>query len=129
MYGGSSEFRMLVDGGFQVGAGGAQIFLHTSSDPSTGISAVTGFFSGAGAVPSTYSAASPGVFAVGGKSPGFWPVGLYIGDIVLHVENAQGPRPSRATWHVVQNSTANFSTAALTSTAGFDITLSSASTA
>lgn len=128
-FGGSSEFRLLVD---QMGIGspttlstgvgpGGQIWLRFSSDESTDFQNVTGYFTGVAGPIYGLSAQS-----FGGGSSGV--IGMKLGDVVIHVESTAGARPGRVTLHSAINSTANFSTATYKSTGAWDVTLSNSCT-
>jgi len=130
----STDFRLITDGAFasgvgtsnlstsQFGLGGGQIFTLISSNESSDFQGITGFFTGIGSPPSGGTISRSG----GGNA-----VGIYPGDLVMHIASTLAARPGRVTLHACLRSTADFSTGTnnYSSTGGYDITLSNSCTA
>jgi hypothetical protein len=102
---------------------GNAMWVYRSSDASTQVGAVVGYFSGAGAQPSSNS--GQGILA---HSTGN--IGMRGGDLVAVVQSSNGVGPGLVTWHCVTNSTFNRASTSLSSAfsagSGFDVTVSSA---
>jgi hypothetical protein len=105
--------------------GPGSIWAYVSSHGSTDVGGVTGFFAACGAQPS--SGAGQGNLARSVNN-----VGMAFADLVAVIESSAGAVPGRITWHAVKGSTFNqastSASSAFTSSAGFDVTVSSATT-
>ncbi len=104
---------------------GGSIWSYCSSHASSDCGAVTGFFTGCGAQPtSNMGAASPNLARSSNN------VGLRAGDLVVVVQSSAGNSPGLVSWHAVKNSTFNqgstSASSAFAAGSGFDCTISSA---
>ncbi len=100
------------------GFGGARLWKYTSGDPSTDVCNVTGYFAGMGQGSRT-----------GGSQVGSGPAGLRVGDTMIVQESTSGAAPGRTVMASVISSTLNNTSLAISSTVGYDVTLSVSSTA
>jgi hypothetical protein len=127
-----AEVRKIIDAGISAIrstggtiSGGGSVYSYCSSHGSTAVGGVTGFFAGCGAQPS--SGPTPGILARSTNN-----VGMRFGDLVVNIESSAGAAPGRVTWHAVKGSTFNQASSAASSafhpSAGFDATVSSATT-
>jgi hypothetical protein len=100
---------------------GANVWTYCSSDASTNVGNVAGYFKSEGAQPSSNS--GQGVLAHS-------PVGMRGGDLVAVIQSSAGSVPGLVTWHAVIGSTFNqgstSASSAFSTAAGFDVTVSSA---
>jgi hypothetical protein len=100
---------------------GNGMWVYCSSDASTQVGGVTGYFAQTGAQPSSNS----GQGMLARQS-----LGLRGGDLMAVIQSSAGVSPGLITWHVVKGSTFNQASTSLSSAmssgAGFDVTVSSA---
>lgn len=126
----TATIRKVMDLGFYAPIGtateiskGGSIWSYCSSHASSDCGAVTGFFTGCGAQPTS----NPGQGTLARSSNA---VGLRAGDLVVVVQSSGGNSPGLVTWHAVKNSTFNqgstSASSAFAAGAGFDVTISSA---
>lgn len=95
---------MVVPLGFTAGRstgfkGGAGIWVDVSSDGSTAISNIAGYYRGQAAVPSGRGQTAPGA------------AGLRCGDVICHIESSGGSVPGRISWHAITATSAQVSNA------------------
>lgn len=104
----STGLACIVDG---LSGYGPRLFEYTSTDSSTQVGGIVGYFSGQGrSFNSNVTKGGP----------------LSIGDIVLNRESSAGATPQRITFHAVNASTLNSTVAATIpqTTSAYDVTVS-----
>ena len=113
-FAGSTALRLISDSGFQ--GGGPRLFEYSSSDGSTDIGNISGYFSGQGRSFNSSIAPNSGQ--------------LSYGDIVINRESSAGVKPQRVTFHAVNASTLNSTSTSGTygSTFAYDASVSLSST-
>jgi hypothetical protein len=103
-------------------SGGRAQFYYCSSDGTTIIAPAGGtpYFLGCGSLPfSSTGTAHPNILARNANN-----VGMRVGDLVVVVQSSAGATPGLTSLHTVTKSTFNGSTSVYSSSAGYDVTVS-----
>lgn len=110
-FAGSTALNLITDNGLSGGLPG--IYIYRSSDSSTQIIA-TGYFAGMGRSFNRN-------IQYGGS--------LVVGDLILNVQSSAGASPGRVTFHGVTASTLNTTSATVSTTGAYDVTVAASCTA
>lgn len=111
-FAGSTAVNLITDNGLSGGLPG--IYVYRSSDSSTSIIG-TGYFAGQG------RSFNANIAGRGGP--------LVVGDIILNIESSGGATPGRVSLHGVKSSTLDTTSATVSTTGAYNVTVTASCTA